>query len=51
MCSLTRMAGRSVAGTMQKYMARVLQVQFFLIDPAEDCGVDSVTVETVLTNR
>jgi len=28
-----------------------LQVQFFLIDPAEDCGVDSVTVETILTNR
>ena len=28
-----------------------LQVQFFQIDPAEGCGVDSVTVETVLTNE
>jgi hypothetical protein len=32
-------------------MIQYLQVQFFLIDPAEGCGVDSVTVETVLTKE
>jgi arylsulfatase A-like enzyme len=32
-------------------MIQYLQVQFFQIDPAEGCGVDSVTVETVLTKE